>query len=142
MLAVPNSRLILHSVEGNHRQKLRDQFAADGINPQRLQFVAYLPLIEYLEQYHQIDIALDTFPYNAHATACDFLWAGVPVVTLTGGGFAGRVGASVPAATAPGDVVLLTVTSDPASLASLGRALDTIGERGMTPVSVTELLAS
>jgi predicted O-linked N-acetylglucosamine transferase (SPINDLY family) len=40
------------------------------------------------------DLFLDTLPYNAHSTACDALWAGVPVLTCLGRGFAGRVAAS------------------------------------------------
>jgi len=41
------------------------------------------------------DLFLDTLPYNAHATACDALWAGLPVLTRRGGAFAGRVAASL-----------------------------------------------
>jgi predicted O-linked N-acetylglucosamine transferase (SPINDLY family) len=50
---------------------------------------------EYLARYRAIDLFLDTFPYNAHATAGDALWAGLPLLTLTGETFASRVAASV-----------------------------------------------
>ena len=52
------------------------------------------PRHEYLELYHTIDVALDTFPYNGHTTSLDALWMGVPVVTLRGNTSVGRAGVS------------------------------------------------
>ena len=49
----------------------------------------------HLARYRLADLFLDTLPYNAHATACDALWAGLPVLTCRGRGFAGLVGASL-----------------------------------------------
>jgi predicted O-linked N-acetylglucosamine transferase (SPINDLY family) len=54
-----------------------------------------MPLPEHLSRHRQADLFLDTLPYNAHTTASDALWAGVPVLTCRGGTFAGRVAASL-----------------------------------------------
>ena len=62
----------------------------------RLVFAARMPLQEeYLARYRLADLFLDTLPYNAHTTASDALWAGLPVLTCAGQSFAARVGASV-----------------------------------------------
>jgi predicted O-linked N-acetylglucosamine transferase (SPINDLY family) len=53
---------------------------------------------EHLARHRSAGLFLDTLPYNAHATAIDALWAGLPVLTLIGEAFAGRVGASLLAA--------------------------------------------
>jgi predicted O-linked N-acetylglucosamine transferase (SPINDLY family) len=92
---VPHSRLILHAKEGDHRQQVRDDFANDGIDPQRLIFVGYKPVEQYLQSYNEIDIVLDPFPCAGGTTTCDALWMGVPVVTLAGQTAVGRSGLSI-----------------------------------------------
>lgn len=80
-------------------RNLRRESERHGITADRIIFAPFVDSPEqHLARISLADLYLDTFPYNAHATACDFLWAGVPVLTLTGGGFAGRVGAGVLAA--------------------------------------------
>jgi predicted O-linked N-acetylglucosamine transferase (SPINDLY family) len=75
---------------------LRREAAKHGVDDGRILFARFVDSPEeHLARISLADLFLDTFPYNAHATACDFLWAGVPELTLAGGGFAGRVGASV-----------------------------------------------
>ena len=54
-----------------------------------------MPHSEHLARHHFADLFLDTFPYNAHTTASDALWAGIPVLTLLGESFASRVAASL-----------------------------------------------
>ncbi len=51
--------------------------------------------MDHLARHRAADLFLDTLPYNAHSTAIDALWAGLPVVTCAGSAFAGRVGASL-----------------------------------------------
>jgi protein O-GlcNAc transferase len=92
---IPDSELILHSGEGSHRQRVRDRFAQAGVDPRRLHIVGRLPIEDYFQQYHQIDIALDPFPYPGGTTTCDALWMGVPVVTLAGKTAASRGGVSI-----------------------------------------------
>jgi len=75
---------------------LREEASRHGIDPDRLIFAPRAPLqSEYLARLRLGDLFLDTLPYNAHTTAIDALWAGLPVLTRIGEGFAGRVGASL-----------------------------------------------
>jgi len=57
-----------------------------------------MPQAEHLARHRAADLFLDTLPYNAHTTASDALWAGLPVLTLPGRAFAARVAASLLAA--------------------------------------------
>lgn len=92
--AVPRSRLILFITPGSHRDRTGDFFAARGISADRLTFVSRQSRRAYLEQYHKIDIGLDTLPYNGHTTSLDAFWMGVPVATLVGDTVVGRAGLS------------------------------------------------
>ena len=92
---VPTSRLVLHAHEGSHRQFARDRLREHGLDPSRLAFNSFAPLEMYLEQYNQIDIALDPFPYGGGTTTCDALWMGVPLVTLRGQTAVSRSGFSI-----------------------------------------------
>ena len=74
---------------------LRREIGARGIDPARLHFATARPNAEYLGLYARADLFLDTWPYNAHTTGSDALWAGCPVLTLQGETFASRVGASL-----------------------------------------------
>jgi len=68
--------------------------AACGIAPNRLVFAEKLPLAQHLARLHHADLFLDTWPYGAHTTASDALWAGVPVLTCPGPMLASRVAGS------------------------------------------------
>ena len=92
--AVPETRLLLLAKEGSHRQRTCDFLTGQGVHAERLEFVSPKPRPEYLAVYHQIDIGLDTLPYNGHTTSLDSFWMGVPVVTLVGQTVVGRAGLS------------------------------------------------
>jgi predicted O-linked N-acetylglucosamine transferase (SPINDLY family) len=91
--AVDRSRLTILAGEGAHRDHALDLLAAEGVAPDRVTFVAKQPRQQYLRYYHDVDIGLDTVPYNGHTTSLDSFWMGVPVVTLTGPTVVGRAGA-------------------------------------------------
>jgi len=74
---------------------LRKEALRRGIAAERLVFAQRLPLAEHLARHQAADLFLDTLPYNAHTTTSDALWAGLPVLTCMGSGFAGRVAASL-----------------------------------------------
>lgn len=67
----------------------------NGVKKNRLIFSRKLPNEDHLARYKLADLFLDTHPYNAHVTANEALWSGVPVLTLIGNSFASRVGASI-----------------------------------------------
>ena len=74
---------------------LRQHAQHHGIAPERLFFARHERLDRHLARLRLADLFLDTLPYGAHTTASDALWAGVPVLTLLGNSFAGRVAASL-----------------------------------------------
>jgi protein O-GlcNAc transferase len=92
--AVPGSRMLLVAEE-HAREPMRRAFGAAGIAGDRIEFTGRLPRRQYLELYHRIDVALDTFPFAGGTTSLDASWMGVPVVTLTGGTALHRAGVSI-----------------------------------------------
>lgn len=74
---------------------LKKEAISRGIDSSRLIFAQRLSVPEYLARYRLADLFLDTLPYNAGTTASDALWAGLPVLTLMGETFAGRMAASL-----------------------------------------------
>ena len=77
------------------KQNLIKEAVIRGIDSSRLIFAERLPIEEHLARHDFADLFLDTFPYNAHTTASDALWAGLPVLTLMGHTFPGRVASSL-----------------------------------------------
>jgi predicted O-linked N-acetylglucosamine transferase (SPINDLY family) len=90
---------------GDH---LRKEAARRGIAPNRLIFAQPLSLADHLARHRLADLFLDTLPYNAHTTASDALWTGLPVLTRTGVTFASRVAASLLHAMNLPDLVVAT----------------------------------
>lgn len=93
--AVPGSVLWLLADNSAVVANLQREAQARGIAGQRLVFARRLALDEYLARHRMADLFLDTFPYNAHTTANDALWMGLPVLTRQGESFAARVAASL-----------------------------------------------
>jgi len=95
LLDVPNS--VLWLINDNHISvdNLRKNAIKKNINPERLIFADRIPLDEHLARHKFADLFLDTFPYNAHTTTSDALWACLPVLTISGKSFASRVSASL-----------------------------------------------
>jgi predicted O-linked N-acetylglucosamine transferase (SPINDLY family) len=98
LLAVPASRLLLKAPSLRDETvcaSLAQQLGELGIAKERLAFRGPTGLAEMMQEYGDIDIALDPVPYNGGTTTLQALWMGVPVVTLAGGNFCARMGASV-----------------------------------------------
>ena len=93
---VPGSVLWLQADDAEAASNLRAEAQHRGVDPGRLIVARRVPAAEdYLAQYRAADLFLDTLPYNAHTTASDALWAGLPVLTRPGESFASRVAASL-----------------------------------------------
>jgi protein O-GlcNAc transferase len=95
LISVPDSVLWLSKASDKVIQNLKAQASASGVDPDRLVFAKFAPeRKDHLSRLRLADLFLDTPHYNAHATAADALWAGVPVLTVIGDTFAGRIAAS------------------------------------------------
>ena len=93
--AVEGSVLWLFQDNAKAADNLRREARARGVAAGRLIFAGRMPPLEHLARHRAADLCLDTLPYNAHTTASDALWAGLPVLTCLGETFAGRVAASL-----------------------------------------------
>ena len=74
---------------------LRSEAVRRGVAAERLVFAPLVALPDHLARHRLADLFLDTLPYNAHTTASDALWAGLPVLTCLGSTFPGRVAGSL-----------------------------------------------
>jgi len=123
---------LLHAVDGSVLWLLRDNDGAErnlrkeaavrGIDPGRLVFAGRMQLDQHLARHRLADLFLDTLPVNAHTTASDALWAGLPLITWCGEAFAGRVAASL--LTAVGLPELVTHSLDDYEALALKLATD------------------
>jgi len=93
--AVPGSVLWLLVGNETAAHNLRNEAQMRGLAPDRLVFAPRMLLPEHLSRHKLADLFLDTWPCNAHTTASDALWAGLPVLTCMGEGFASRVAGSL-----------------------------------------------
>ena len=141
--AAPGSVLWLTDPGPQAADNLRREAHGRGVDPARLVFAARTAeLAEHLGRLALADLFLDTLPYNAHTTASDALWAGLPLLTCAGAAFASRVAASLLTAAglpelittslAQYEAVALRLAHDPAELAALRVRL--AAARGNAPV--------
>jgi protein O-GlcNAc transferase len=93
--AVPGSVLWLLEINRLAAANLRREAEARGVASERLVFASRRPLAEHLSRHRVADLFLDCFPVNAHTTASDALWAGLPVLTIAGETFVSRVAGSL-----------------------------------------------
>ncbi len=132
--AVDGSVLWLLEDNAEAAKNLRAEAAAKGIDAGRLIFAERLPVDEHLARQRLADLFLDTWPCNAHTTASDALWAGLPVLTCTGRTFASRVAASLLKAVGLPDLITgskkdyealaIALASNPAQLAHIRTRLE------------------
>lgn len=94
----PTARLVLRNgglKEPSERAHLLGQFTSRGVESERVQLLGSAAHWEFLETYSQIDIALDTFPYNGGTTTTEAIWQGVPVIAYSGPTWASRTSATL-----------------------------------------------
>jgi protein O-GlcNAc transferase len=139
---------VLWLLEGNTTAKrnLRKEAAARQVDPDRLIFASRVPHEDHLARHRQADLFLDTLPCNAHTTAGDALWAGLPVLTCMGTTFAGRVAASLLRAIGLPELITvslddyvalaLALANDPARLSDIRRKL--LDQRTTRPLFDTD----
>jgi len=94
--ASDGSVLWLSDLNASAKENLRREAQRHGVEPARLVFAPRVAdMADHLARHRQADLFLDTLPFNAHTTASDALWSGLPLVTCLGSTLAGRVAASL-----------------------------------------------
>ncbi|MGQ9366074.1 O-linked N-acetylglucosamine transferase, SPINDLY family protein [Azospirillum sp. A39] len=147
--ARPGSVLWLLEGHPEAAVNLRRAAAGQGVDPARLVFAPRAPLPDHLARHRLADLFLDTVPVGAHTTASDALWAGLPVLTVCGRSFAGRVAASLLRAAGLDELVApslqayeaaaLRLTAEPAALATVRARLQ--AGRAAAPLFDTDRFA-
>ena len=141
--AVPGSQLLLKAPslrDAAVQVRFTDLFAQQGITPERLILRGPTGLADMMQEYGDIDIALDPTPYNGGTTTLQALWMGVPVVALSGGNFVGRMGASFMATLGQPDWVAEDEDTYVAAAVALVGNIDTL--RGQRPQLRAQMAAS
>jgi predicted O-linked N-acetylglucosamine transferase (SPINDLY family) len=130
---VEGSVLWLLEDNSSAARNLRREATRRGLSAERLIFAKRAPLAEHLARYYLADLFIDTLPYNAHTTASEALWAGLPLLTCIGEAFPGRVAASLLNAIRLPELITsnqeqyvelaVTLATDPRQLANLRQKL-------------------
>jgi predicted O-linked N-acetylglucosamine transferase (SPINDLY family) len=133
LTACPNSLLWLYYINDSAQANIQQELISHGVDPSRVILAPFVEQPDHLARLKLADLFLDTLPYNAHTTASDALWAGVPVLTCLGSTFAGRVAGSLLQAVGLPELITNSVeeyetlaqklASDPALLGSLRERL-------------------
>jgi protein O-GlcNAc transferase len=145
--ATPKSVLWLSELGATASANLRREAESNGVSSDRLIFATRTPSVaDHLARLRQADLFLDTLPYNAHTTAADALWVGVPVLTCPGATFPGRVAASLDRAIGLSELIVpsleeyeklaLTLAHDPARISAMKAKL--AHHRGTYPLFDTK----
>jgi predicted O-linked N-acetylglucosamine transferase (SPINDLY family) len=108
--AVPGSVLWLLEANPLVSRNLRAEAERRGVDPDRLVFAPIASSADHVARHRNADLFLDTLPCNAHTTASDALWAGLPVLTCAGSAFASRVAASLLAAVGLPELITTSLT--------------------------------
>jgi predicted O-linked N-acetylglucosamine transferase (SPINDLY family) len=99
LLRIPNAKLLIKTNFFNEKQNLQQvesHFERLGVSKDRLALMSTISdMKSHLDIYGQIDLHLDTYPYNGTTTTCEALWQGVPTITLAGKTHRSRVGLSI-----------------------------------------------
>jgi predicted O-linked N-acetylglucosamine transferase (SPINDLY family) len=142
LVSAPGSVLWLLAANDLVATNLRGEAVRRGVDPDRLVFAPVVSPPEHLERHRHADLFLDTVPCNAHTTASDALWCGVPVLTCCGDTFASRVAGSLLAASGLPELVTSSLqhyeqaasllTADPARRRDLRRKVER--ERDVNPL--------
>jgi len=110
-------------------ERFRAEARSRGIDPSRLHFAGRMQsFARHLGRQAEADLFLDTWPYNAHATASDALWAGLPVLTLRGESFVSRISASMLANLGLEELIASDVGTYEAVALGLGRDRDRLAD--------------
>jgi predicted O-linked N-acetylglucosamine transferase (SPINDLY family) len=130
---VPEARLLVYARTDDHRGRVRRALSEAGLEESRAAFVGHQSLVDYLETYRLIDVALDPHPFGGGTTTCDALWMGVPVISLAGRTAVSRAGSTLLSNVGLGRLVArsaeqyaelaVELIRDPAELAALRREL-------------------
>jgi len=123
---VPDAVLWLLAGVARARFNLRAHAARAGVDPARLLFAPPMPQEAHIARLRCADLALDTLPVGSHTTACDALWAGVPMLTCPGRTFASRVGASILRAAGLPELIAASLPEYQARLVELASAPDAL----------------
>jgi len=146
---VPGSVLWLFASNPTALKNLYAEARLRGIGEERIVFASRMELLDHLARHRLADLFLDTFPCNAHTTASDALWAGLPMVTYLDQAFAGRVAAGLLNAVVLPELVArshaeyeslaLELATHPEKLSAIKAKL--VQNRETTPLFNTELFA-
>jgi protein O-GlcNAc transferase len=132
LAAVPDSRLVLKAApfkDESTRRHFHAIFQGNGIAPERVELRRHLPKAgDHFALYNEIDVALDTDPYNGVTTTCEALWMGVPVVTRRGQIHVSRVASSLLTAIGMTDTIVESEDEYVARAVALAAAPDKLEE--------------
>ena len=96
LCALPDSRMLVGGISDKARQDgLAEQFELHGVARERLTFHGRTSVRDYLALHNEVDIILDTFPFNGLTVSCHAIWMGVPVLTLAGASLSSRGGLTI-----------------------------------------------